>query len=236
MCLGMNPTSSCQASVAPQLPTATRGPSAQRTHASEPDGCRHYIGHLVTFRGAEVKAVTTVRSKAIPLNRSNVDTDQIIPAKYLKRIERTGYGPFAFEAWRKDPTFVLNDQRYAGARILLARQNFGCGSSREHAVWAISELGVDAIVATSFADIFKSNCFQGGLLTVDLPEEDLDYLMTRAQELPAAEFVAISSPRLSAPPMALGSTSISIRLSARRAVRRHRYDRRRAGRCLRGAA
>jgi 3-isopropylmalate/(R)-2-methylmalate dehydratase small subunit len=136
-----------------------------------------------------VKAVTIVRSKAIPLNRSNVDTDQIIPAKYLKRIERTGYGPFAFEAWRKDPNFVLNDQRYAGARILLARQNFGCGSSREHAVWAISELGIDAIVATSFADIFKSNCFQGGLLTVDLPEEDLDYLMTRAQELPTAEFV-----------------------------------------------
>lgn len=136
-----------------------------------------------------MKAVTTVRGKAIPLNRSSVDTDQIIPAKYLKRIERTGYGPFAFEAWRKDPSFVLNDQRHAGAKILLARQNFGCGSSREHAVWAIDDLGIDAIVATSFADIFKSNCFQGGLLTVELPDEDLDYLLVRAEELPAAELI-----------------------------------------------
>ena len=136
-----------------------------------------------------MKAVTTVRGKAIPLNRSNVDTDQIIPARYLKRIERTGYGPFAFEAWRKDPSFVLNDERYAGAKILLARQNFGCGSSREHAVWAIDDLGIDAIVATSFADIFKSNCFQGGLLTVELPDEDLDYLLARAEELPAAELI-----------------------------------------------
>ena len=136
-----------------------------------------------------MKAVTTVRGKAIPLNRSNVDTDQIIPAKYLKRIERTGYGPFAFEAWRKDPSFVLNDPRYAGAKILLARQNFGCGSSREHAVWAIDDLGIDAIVATSFADIFKSNCFQGGLLTVELPDEDLDYLLARADELPSAELI-----------------------------------------------
>ena len=136
-----------------------------------------------------MKAVTTVRGKAIPLNRSNVDTDQIIPARYLKRIERTGYGLFAFEAWRKDPSFVLNDERYAGAQILLARQNFGCGSSREHAVWAIDDLGIDAIVATSFADIFKSNCFQGGLLTVELPDEDLDYLLARAEELPAAELI-----------------------------------------------
>jgi 3-isopropylmalate/(R)-2-methylmalate dehydratase small subunit len=136
-----------------------------------------------------VKAVTTVQGTAIPLNRSNVDTDQIIPARHLKRIERTGYGPFAFEAWRKDPGFVLNDRRYAGARILLARQNFGCGSSREHAVWALDGLGIDAIVATSFADIFKSNCFQGGLLTVELPDEDLDYLLARAEELPAAELI-----------------------------------------------
>ncbi len=136
-----------------------------------------------------MKAVTTVQGRAIPLNRSNVDTDQIIPARHLKRIERTGYGPFAFEAWRKDPGFVFNDQRYAGARILLARQNFGCGSSREHAVWALEGLGIEAIVATSFADIFKSNCFQGGLLTVELPDEDLDDLLARAEELPAAELI-----------------------------------------------
>ena len=136
-----------------------------------------------------MRAVTTVRGKAIPLNRSNVDTDQIIPARYLKRIERTGYGPFAFEAWRKDPSFVLNDQRYAGAPLLLARQNFGCGSSREHAVWALDGLGIAAVVATSFADIFKSNCFQGGLLTVELPDEDLDYLFARAERSPAAELI-----------------------------------------------
>jgi len=134
-----------------------------------------------------VKRVTTVRSKAIPLDRANVDTDQIIPAKYLKRIERTGYGPFAFEAWRADPDFVLNDKRYAGAEILLARQNFGSGSSREHAVWALDGLGLRAIIAPSFADIFKNNCFQGGLLTVELPEEDVDYLMARAMELSGAQ-------------------------------------------------
>jgi 3-isopropylmalate/(R)-2-methylmalate dehydratase small subunit len=136
-----------------------------------------------------MKAVTTVRGKAIPLNRSNVDTDQIIPAKYLKRVERTGYGPFAFEAWRKDPAFVLNDQRYSGAKVLLARHNFGCGSSREHAVWAIADLGIDAVIATSFADIFKSNCFQGGLLTVELPEEDMDDLLARSERQPEAELI-----------------------------------------------
>ena len=134
-----------------------------------------------------MKRVTTVRSKAIPLDRANVDTDQIIPAKYLKRIERTGYGPFAFEAWRADPDFVLNDKRYAGAEILLARQNFGSGSSREHAVWALDGLGLRAIIAPSFADIFKNNCFQGGLLTVELPDEDVDYLMARAMELSGAQ-------------------------------------------------
>jgi 3-isopropylmalate/(R)-2-methylmalate dehydratase small subunit len=134
-----------------------------------------------------VRPVNKVRGKAIPLDRGNVDTDQIIPAKYLKRIERTGYGPFAFEAWRNDPGFVLNDPRYDGAQILLARQNFGSGSSREHAVWAIEGLGIRAIIAPSFADIFKNNCFQSGLLTVELPDEDIDHLMARAQELPEAE-------------------------------------------------
>jgi len=136
-----------------------------------------------------MKRVTTVRGKAIPLNRANVDTDQIIPARYLKRVERTGYGPFAFEAWRKDPDFVLNDKRYEGAPILLARQNFGSGSSREHAVWALEGMGVRAVIAPSFADIFRNNAFQGGLLTVELPDEDIDYLVARAEELPSAEVV-----------------------------------------------
>ena len=134
-----------------------------------------------------MRRVTTVRSKAIPLNRANVDTDQIIPAKYLKRVERTGYGPFAFEAWRADPGFVLNDRRYDGAEVLIARQNFGSGSSREHAVWALEGLGIRAVIAPSFADIFKNNCFQSGLLTVELPEEDVDYLIARCEELPATQ-------------------------------------------------
>ncbi len=132
-------------------------------------------------------AVSNVTGRAIPLDRSNVDTDQIIPAKYLKRIERTGYGPFAFEAWRKDPNFVLNNPAYDGAAIMLAKQNFGSGSSREHAVWAIEGLGVRAVIAPTFADIFRNNCFQGGILTVELPEEDVDELMRRATEDPTTE-------------------------------------------------
>ena len=131
--------------------------------------------------------VTRVAGNAIPLNRANVDTDQIIPARYLKRIERTGYGPFAFEAWRADPDFVLNDPAYEGAPILIAQQNLGSGSSREHAVWAIQGLGVRALIAPTFADIFKNNCFQGGVLTVELAQEDVDWLMARAEETPAAE-------------------------------------------------
>ena len=131
--------------------------------------------------------VGRVAGRAIPLDRANVDTDQIIPARYLKRIERTGYGPFAFEAWRADPDFVLNDPAYEGAPILLAKHNFGSGSSREHAVWAIAGLGVRALIAPSFADIFRNNCFQGGVLTVELPEADVDALMRRSREDPAAE-------------------------------------------------
>ena len=131
--------------------------------------------------------VKTVRGNAIPLNRGDVDTDQIIPAKHLKRIERTGFGPFAFEAWRKDPDFVINNPAYKDAPVLLARQNFGSGSSREHAVWAIEGLGVRAMIAPSFADIFKNNCSKVGLLTIELPQADLDWLMARAEESPAAE-------------------------------------------------
>jgi 3-isopropylmalate/(R)-2-methylmalate dehydratase small subunit len=136
-----------------------------------------------------MERVASVRGRAIPLDRANVDTDQIIPAQYMKRIERTGYGPFAFLAWRKDPDFVLNNPVYAGASIMLTRQNFGSGSSREHAVWALEGLGVRALIGTSFADIFKNNCFQRGVLTVELPDADIDYLMARAEELPQSEIV-----------------------------------------------
>ena len=131
----------------------------------------------------------TVKSNAIPLNRADVDTDQIIPAQYLKRIERTGFGQFAFESWRKDPTFVLNNPAYSGAQILVAGPNFGCGSSREHAPWALEGLGLRVLIAPSFADIFRNNCAKIGLLTVSLPQKDIDHLVARAEELPASEIV-----------------------------------------------
>ena len=136
-----------------------------------------------------MRAVNLVRGRAIPLDRAHVDTDQIIPAKHLKRIGRTGYGPLAFEAWRADPGFVLNDPAYADAPIMLTRENFGCGSSREHAVWALDGLGIEALIGVSFADIFASNAFQGGLLTVELPEEDIDRLMDLAKNDPNTELV-----------------------------------------------
>lgn len=137
-----------------------------------------------------MRRVGKVTGRAIPLDRSNVDTDQIIPAKHLKRIERTGYGPFAFEEWRNDPDFVLNDRRYQGASIMLTRANFGSGSSREHAVWALDGLGIEALIGESFADIFKNNCFQSGLLTVELTSEDIDYLMELARTNPDTELEA----------------------------------------------
>ena len=121
--------------------------------------------------------VTTFSGNGLPLDRSDVDTDQIIPAKYLKRIERTGYGPFAFEAWAKDPDFVTNQSQYEGASILLAGPNFGCGSSREHAVWAIQGMGVKAVIAPGFADIFRNNSAKMGLLTIQLSQPDVEELM-----------------------------------------------------------
>ncbi|WP_043713907.1 3-isopropylmalate dehydratase small subunit [Symbiobacterium thermophilum] len=125
---------------------------------------------------------------AVPLDRVNVDTDQIIPKQFLKRIERTGFGQFLFHDWRylpdgsPNPEFVLNRPQYAGATILIAGRNFGSGSSREHAPWALSDYGFRAIIAPSFADIFYNNCFQNGLLPVVLPEEAVAELMRRAQE------------------------------------------------------
>jgi 3-isopropylmalate/(R)-2-methylmalate dehydratase small subunit len=130
---------------------------------------------------------TKVTGRVLPLNRADVDTDQIIPAQYMKRIERTGYGPYAFAAWRKDPNFVLNDKRYDGAPILVTGPNFGCGSSREHAPWALEGLGIRAIVAPSFADIFRNNCAKVGILTVVLPQEDIDRLVARAEDAPGFE-------------------------------------------------
>jgi len=124
-----------------------------------------------------MEPVRRVEGTAVPLDRSDVDTDQIVPAQFLKRIERTGFGPFLFHEWRKDPTFVLNDERYAGAAILLAGANFGGGSSREHAPWALEDHGFRAVIAPSFADIFRNNCCKIGLLPVELPQESVRALM-----------------------------------------------------------
>jgi len=136
-----------------------------------------------------LRQVSTISGRAVPIDRENVDTDQIIPARHLKRIERDGYGPFAFESWRRDPEFALNDPAYAGASIMLTRSNFGSGSSREHAVWALDGLGIEVLVGVSFADIFKSNCLQSGMLTVELPGEDIDHLMDLVQKAPQTEIV-----------------------------------------------
>ena len=131
-----------------------------------------------------MQPVQKIQGKVLPLNRADVDTDQIIPAQYMKRIERTGYGPYAFAAWRQDPSFVLNDQRYDGAPILVTGPNFGCGSSREHAPWALEGLGLKAIIAPSFADIFRNNCAKVGILTVVLPQADIDKMVARAEDAP----------------------------------------------------
>lgn len=131
----------------------------------------------------------TVKGRAIPMNRADVDTDQIISKEFLKRIERTGFGPYAFDEWKKDPDFVLNNPEFKGAPIMVTGPNFGCGSSREHAPWALEDMGLKAIISPSFADIFRNNSAKIGLLTVVLPQDDCDYLIARAEELPASELV-----------------------------------------------
>jgi 3-isopropylmalate/(R)-2-methylmalate dehydratase small subunit len=129
---------------------------------------------------------TKLTSIVAPLDRANVDTDQIIPKQFLKRIERTGFGEFAFFDWRYledgvlNPDFILNQDRYRKANILVGGRNFGSGSSREHAPWALMEMGFSAIIATSFADIFRNNCMQNGLLPVVLSDSEVDTIMARA--------------------------------------------------------
>jgi 3-isopropylmalate/(R)-2-methylmalate dehydratase small subunit len=136
-----------------------------------------------------VEPITVIEGTALPIDRSDVDTDQIIPAEYLKRIERTGFGEFLFDSWRKDPGFVMNDPRYAGASIMLAGPNFGGGSSREHAPWAIADAGFKAVIAPSFADIFRNNCTKIGLLPVDLPAESVRALMDAVLDDPTTRIV-----------------------------------------------
>jgi len=126
---------------------------------------------------------TTHSGRAVPLRRSNVDTDQIIPAEFLKRVSRTGFADGLFKAWRDDPSFVLNDSRYDGASILVAGPDFGTGSSREHAVWALEDYGFRAVISPRFADIFRGNALKGGLLPVQLPEE----IVVALQDISAAD-------------------------------------------------
>jgi 3-isopropylmalate/(R)-2-methylmalate dehydratase small subunit len=127
-----------------------------------------------------MKAFRKVTSRAVALDRPDVDTDQIIPKQFLKRIERSGFGEFLFFDWRKDPDFELNRPEAKGARILVAGRNFGCGSSREHAPWALEDYGFDAVIAPSFGDIFRQNSLKSGLLPVQLPQEQVKELMARA--------------------------------------------------------
>jgi 3-isopropylmalate/(R)-2-methylmalate dehydratase small subunit len=131
-----------------------------------------------------MQPVERVSGKALPLGYSDVDTDQIVPSDALKRIERTGFGQFLFSEWREDPEFVMNKAEHEGAVILLAGENFGSGSSREHAPWALQDYGFGAIIAPSFADIFKNNCSKIGLLAVELPEETVKKLLDAVREDP----------------------------------------------------
>ncbi len=130
---------------------------------------------------------TTHVGRAIPLRRSNVDTDQIIPAEYLKRVSRAGFGEGLFAAWREDPSFVLNSPEYAGATILVAGTDFGTGSSREHAVWALTDYGFRAVIAPRFGDIFRTNSTKAGLLPVVLPEATVTALQDAIEADPAVE-------------------------------------------------
>jgi len=147
-----------------------------------------------------MEAFTTLNGIVAPLDRANVDTDAIIPKQFLKSIRRTGYGPYLFDAWRyldhgepgmdcsarpRNADFVLNQPRYTKASILLARENFGCGSSREHAPWALLDDGFRCIIAPSFADIFYNNCFKNGILPVVLKDKEVDKLFTECETMPA---------------------------------------------------
>jgi 3-isopropylmalate/(R)-2-methylmalate dehydratase small subunit len=136
-----------------------------------------------------MKPFTVHRGRVAPLDRVNVDTDQIIPKQFLKRIERTGFGQFLFYDWRfsldgkKNAEFVLDEPRYAGASILVAGKNFGCGSSREHAVWALADFGFRAVISSSFADIFANNSTKNGFLAVQLCDDEVAHLMKLAQKI-----------------------------------------------------
>ena len=142
-----------------------------------------------------MKAVSIITGSGVPLKRSDVDTDQIIPAEWLKRVERTGFEKGLFSTWRDDRNFVLNDERYAGASVLVAGPSFGVGSSREHAVWAILQGGFNAVIAPSFSDIFRNNCTKNGLVPVVLSEPTVNRIWDVLEADPTAE-ITIDMQRL----------------------------------------
>ncbi|GGO48161.1 3-isopropylmalate dehydratase small subunit [Streptomyces daqingensis] len=134
-----------------------------------------------------MEAFTTHTGRVVPLRRSNVDTDQIIPAHWLKKVTRDGFEDGLFEAWRKNPDFVLNDEAYKGGTVLVAGEDFGTGSSREHAVWALQNYGFKAVISPRFADIFRGNSLKNGLLTVVLPQPTVEALWELAESDPSVE-------------------------------------------------
>ena len=131
-----------------------------------------------------MKKINTFKSTMLPLAMSNVDTDQIMPKQFLKRVERTGYGEFLFFDWKKDPSFVLNNEKYRDAKVLIAGDNFGTGSSREHAPWGLQDWGFDAIISTKFADIFRLNSINIGLIPIETTKQNVDYLFEQIEEDP----------------------------------------------------
>ena len=155
-----------------------------------------------------MEPVKTVTGRAAPLERSDVDTDQIIPASYLKRVERTGFGEGLFAAWREsDPTFVLNRPEFEGASVLIAGPNFGTGSSREHAVWALMDYGFKAVVAPKFGDIFRNNATKSGLVPVTVPEDFGAELLEAAAEHPFLEVIVdLETRTVSAPAVGLSTS------------------------------
>ena len=150
---------------------------------------------------------SAVTGTALPLDRSDVDTDQIIPAEWLKRVERSGFGAGLFSAWRNDPAFVLNQEAYRGANILVAGANFGSGSSREHAVWALEDYGFEAVVSPRFADIFRNNCTKVGLVPVEVDEATGAALLRAVQADPGLMItIDVAARTLSAPEVGIEAT------------------------------
>ena len=143
-----------------------------------------------------MKSVHVISGRGVPLRRNDVDTDQIIPAEWLKRVERTGFEKGLFSTWRDDRNFVLNDERYVGASILVAGSSFGIGSSREHAVWAIQQGGFDAVIAPSFSDIFRNNCAKNGLVPVVVPVATVEAIWAAIETDPSTE-ITVDVERLS---------------------------------------